>query len=116
MAPHTVSASVNLLGAVTALEGKNLWLDHCQSFSGVFLKVLGRRRSRIGYPCNEMHRLLLYRLPKISISLLKKIIEKRNTRDVDYDDDPDWKTATDFGPAIDPLNVGLRELLAQDED
>ena len=103
MAPHTVSASVNLLGAVAALEGKNLWLDHCQSFSGVFLKVLGRRRSRIGYPCNEMYR-LLYRLPKISISLLKKMIEKRNTRDVDYDD-PDWKTATYFGPAIGPLAV-----------
>ena len=113
-----IGSSVNLLRAVAAWEGENLWLDRCHSFSGVFLKALGRRRSPIGYPCNEMRRLLLYRLPKFSISLLKEMIEKRNTRDVDYDD-PDWKTATNFGPAISHLAVvqcGLGNLSAQDED
>ena len=112
-----ISASVDLLSAVTTWEGENLWLDRCHSFSGVFLKALGRRRSRIGYPCNQMRRLLLYRLPKFSISLLKKMIEKRNTRDVDYDD-ADWRTETDFGPAISHLAVvqcGLRNLSAEDE-
>jgi hypothetical protein len=113
-----ISPNVDLLGAVTDWAGENLWLDRCHSFSGVFLKALGRRRSRIGYPCNEMRRLLLYRLPNFSISLLKKMVEKRNTRDVDYDN-PDWKTATDFGPAISHLAVvqcGLRKLSAQDEN
>ena len=113
-----IGSSVNFLRAIAAWEGENLWLDRCHSFSGVFLKALGRRRSPIGYPCNEMRRLLLYRLPKFSISLLKEMIEKRNTRDVDYDD-PDWKTATNFGPAISHLGVvqcGLGNLSAQDED
>jgi hypothetical protein len=112
-----ISASVDLLGAVADWEGENLWLDRCHSFSGVFLKALGRRRSLIGYPCGEMRRLLLYRLPKFSISVLKKMIEKRNTLDVDYDD-PNWKTATDFGSAISHLAVvqcGLGKLSAQDE-
>jgi hypothetical protein len=111
-----ISSSVDLLGAVTAWEGDNLWLDRCHSFSGVFLKALGRRRSRVGYPCNNMHRLLLYRLPKFSIFVLKKMIERRN-KDVRYGDSH-WKTVTDFGPAISHLAVvqcGLEKLSAKDE-
>jgi len=112
-----ISSYVDLLGAITAWEGRNLWLDHCYSFSNMFLKALGRRRSH-SYPCDSMRRLLLYRLPKFSISSLKKMIEKRNSLDVDYDD-PDWKTASDFGPAISHLAVvqcGLGRLSAQDEE
>jgi len=113
-----IGPSDDLMGDLDTWGGENLWLDRCHSFSGVFLKALGRRRSRNRYPCNEMRRLLLYRLPKFSISLLKKMIEKRNTRDVDYDD-PDWKTSTDFGPAISHLAVvqcGLGNLSAEDEN
>jgi len=36
-----LEASVNLLGAVAAWEGGNLWLDHCHSFPGMFLEALG---------------------------------------------------------------------------
>ena len=84
----------------------------------MFLEALGRRSSRFGYPCNEMRRLLLCRLPKFSISSLKEMIEERNALEVDYDD-PDWKTATQFGPAISHLAVvqcGLGNLSAQDEN
>jgi hypothetical protein len=45
------------------------------------------------------------------------MIEERNTPNVEYDD-PDWKTDTDFGPAISHLAVvqcGLGNLSAQDE-
>ena len=110
-----ISSNVNLLDAVTAWEGENLWLDRCQSFSGAFLKVLGRRRSS-GYPCLSLRRLLLYRLPKFSISSLKKMVQRRN-RDVRYGDS-NWKTATAFGPAISHLAVvqcGLEKLSAKDE-
>ena len=50
-----------------------------------------------------MRRLLLYRLPRFSIPLLKKVIKKRNAVDLDYD--PDWKTATYFGSAISHIAV-----------
>ena len=111
-----ISASVDLLDAVAAWEGENLWLDRCHSFSGMFLEALGHQ-SHTGYPCNEMRRLLLYRLSKFSISSLKKMIEGRNAPNVEYDD-PDWKTETEFGPAISHLAVvqcGLGDLSAQDE-
>jgi hypothetical protein len=112
-----ISLSVDLLGAVTAWEGEHLWLDRCHSFSDVFLKALGHEHSLTGYLCSEMCRLLLHRLPKFSISLLKKMIKERNTVYVDYDD-PDWKPATDFGPAISHLAVvqcGLGKLSAEDD-
>jgi hypothetical protein len=51
-----ISARVDLLGAVAAWEGENLWLDRCHSFLGMFLEALGHQ-SHIGYPCNEMRRL-----------------------------------------------------------
>src|SRR6267378_452952 len=70
-----ISSDVDILGVLTDWNGENLWLDRCHSFSNAFLKALGRRRSNL-YPCNEMHRLLLYRLPPFSLSLLKKVIEK----------------------------------------
>jgi hypothetical protein len=111
-----ISSNVNLLGAVTAWEGENLWLDRCHSFSGLFLKALRHRRSHGGYPCNEMRRLLLYRLPKFSIVSLKKLIERRNEY-VRYSH-PNWKTATAFGPAISHLAVvqcGKGKLSASDE-
>ena len=111
-----INSNVNLLGAVTAWEGEILWLDRCHSFSGVFLKALGRRRSRAGYPCNNMHSLLLYRLPKFSILSLKKMVQRRN-KDVRYGDS-NWKTSTAFGPAISHLAVvkcGLEKLSAKDE-
>jgi len=113
-----ISSSVDLLGAVTAWDGFNLWLDRCHSFSNMFLKALGRQHSHDSYPCHEMRRLLLYRLPKFSISLLKEMIENRNSLDVDYDD-PDWKSVSNFGPAISHLAVvqcGLGKLSAQDEE
>jgi hypothetical protein len=69
-----ISRGVDLLAATTAWEGEIFWLDRCHSFSDAFLKVLGRRCSLL-YPCNEMRRLLLYRLPSFSLSLLKKMIK-----------------------------------------
>ena len=111
-----ISSNVNLLSAVTAWEGEKLWLDRCHSFSDGFLKALGRRRSRAGYPCNSMHSLLLYRLPKFSLPLLKKMVQRRN-KDVHYGDS-NWKTLTSFGPAISHLAVvqcGLEKLSAKDE-
>jgi hypothetical protein len=63
-----------------------------------------------------MHRLLFYRLPKFSIFLLKKVIERRN-KDVRYGNSH-WKTATAFGPAISHLAIvqcGLEKLSAKDE-
>ena len=112
-----IGSNVNLLGAVTAWDGENLWLDRCQSFSGLFLKALRHRRSQVGYPCNEMRRLLLYRLPKFSIVSLKKLIGRRNEY-VRYSQ-PDWKTVTVFGPAISHLAVvqcGKGKLSAKDEE
>ena len=112
-----ISPDVNLLGAVTAWEGKNLWLDRCHSFSNLFLEALGRQSSNAGYPCSDMHRLLFYRLPKFSISSLRKLIERRNQH-VRYDR-PDWKTVTNFGPAISHLAVvhcGMGKLSAKDEE
>ena len=112
-----IGSNVNLLGAVTAWDGENLWLDRCQSFSGLFLKALRHRRSQVGYPCNEMRRLLLYRLPKFSIVSLKKLIGRRNEY-VRYSQ-PDWKTVTVFGPAISHLVVvqcGKGKLSAKDEE
>jgi hypothetical protein len=104
------------LGAVTAWGGENLWLDRCQSFSSVFLKALGRRRSHSGYPCNNMYSLLLYRLPKFLISSLKKMVQRRN-KDVPYGNS-NWRTSAAFGPAISHLAVvqcGLERLSAKDE-
>ena len=111
-----ISSNVNLLGAVTAWEGENLWLDRCHSFSSVFLKALGRRRSHSGYPCNNMHSLLLYRLPKFMISSLKKMVQRRN-KDVIYSN-PNWRNLTVFGPAISHLAIvqcGLDKLSVKDE-
>jgi len=112
-----IGSDVNLLRAVTAWEGENLWLDRCHSFSDLFLKALRHRSSNAGYPCNDMHRLLLYRLPKFSIPSLKKLIERRNQH-VLYGH-PDWKNRTDFGPAISHLAVvhcGMGKLSAEDEE
>ena len=50
--------------------------------------------------------------------MFKEMVEERNTPNVDYHD-PDWKTVTDFGPAISHLAViqyGLGKLSAQDEN
>ena len=73
------NSNVNLLNAVTAWKGGNLWLDSCHSslFPGLFLEAV-RRRSHVGYPCNEMRRLHLYRLSTFSIVLLQILIKKRN--------------------------------------
>lgn len=111
-----ISSNVDLLGAVTAWEGENLWLDRCHSFSSPFLKALGRRRSHSGYPCNNMHSLLLYRLPKFMIPSLKKMVQRRN-KGVIYGN-PNWKTSTVFGPAISHLAIvqcGLDKLSVKDE-
>jgi len=97
-----INSDIDILGAITTWAGEYLWLDRCHSFSGAFLKALGHRHLSV-YPCNEMSRLLLYRLPKFPILVLKKMIQKRN-RDVSYSD-PNWKTATEFGPAISHLAV-----------
>ena len=113
-----ISSNVNLLSAITAWEGENLWLDRCHSFSKSVLKALARHRHRSSarYPCNEMHRLLLYRLPNFSIVSLKRMIDRRNDY-VDYKL-PDWKSTTDFGPAISHLAVvqcGFGKLSVKDE-
>jgi len=110
-----ISSEINLLGVITNWLGENLWLDRCHSFSGMDLKALGSRTAGL-YPCNGMDCLLLYRLPPFSISLLKKMIEERNS-EVRYDD-PNWKTTTEFGPAISHLAVvhcGTGELSVEDE-
>jgi hypothetical protein len=113
-----VSSNVNLLCVITDWEGENLWLDRCYSFPGSFLDALRRpsRRPNVGYPCNDMRRLLLYRLPNFSIVSLKRLIERRNDY-VRYSH-ADWKMATDFGPAISHLAVvqcGKGKLSAKDE-
>jgi len=111
-----ISSNVKLLSAISAWEGENLWLDRCHSFSSKVLKSIARHRSSALYPCNEMCRLLLYRLPKFSILSLKKMIDRRNDY-VDYKL-PDWKITTDFGPAISHLAVmhcGFEKLSAKDE-
>jgi hypothetical protein len=111
-----INSNVNLLGAVTAWKGENLWLDRCHSFLGLFLEAL-RCCSHVGYPCNEMRRLLLYRLSTFSIVSLKILIKKRN-KYARYSH-PDWKTATAFGPAISHLAVvqcGKGKLSAKDEE
>ena len=110
-----ISSEINLLGFITNWLGENLWLDRCHSFSGMDLKALGSRTAGL-YPCNGMDCLLLYRLPPFSISLLKKMIEERNS-EVRYDD-PNWKTTTEFGPTISHLAVvhcGTGELSVEDE-
>ncbi|KIM41110.1 hypothetical protein M413DRAFT_445833 [Hebeloma cylindrosporum] len=113
-----IGSNVDLLEAITHWAGENLWLDRCHSFSSAVLKTLGRLRirSETEYPCNNLCRLLLYRLPRFSIKALKKMIERRN-KDVTYGHS-DWKTTTDFGPSISHLAVvqcGVGELSAEDE-
>lgn len=111
-----IDSTVDLLDAVAAWQGENLWLDRCHSFSDVFLEALASPILGF-YPCGAMRRLLLHRLPNFSIILLKEMVEGRNAL-VHYND-PNWKTATGFGPSISHLAVvrcGIQKLSAQDEE
>ena len=71
-----INSNVNLLGAVTIWKGEISDLTTAIRFQICFSKRCAVVESHIGYPCNEMHRLLLYRLSTFSVVLLKILIKK----------------------------------------
>jgi hypothetical protein len=75
-----VSPEVDLFNVVSAWSGKNLWLDRCASFSDAFLEAVANPivPNTLKFPCQGMQTLLLYRLPKFSVSSLKTLVENRN--------------------------------------
>ncbi|KDR83179.1 hypothetical protein GALMADRAFT_873705 [Galerina marginata CBS 339.88] len=119
-----ITSECDFMDTLTVWRGDNLCIDSCAGFTDEFLKRLAVkegpfleiRETKALMTCYNLQRLLLYRLSNVSVAALKNLVKQRN-KYVGYNN-PNWRTTTDFGPALSSLAVvhcKVEKLSAADE-